>query len=125
MGPKASRRCQLSNAGRSPSFELAEAVPFILSEKSGLARSTMGVCPICGKAAGFLRSKHAECESTDAVAPPLIAVVNERPLTTIRSNVSAMAAKLKSARFDPMTRTTCSPRSAALERNRCSAASSS
>ncbi len=36
----------------------------------------MGVCTICGEAAGFLRSKHAECGSA---GPPFIAVVQERP----------------------------------------------
>jgi hypothetical protein len=39
----------------------------------------VGVCTICGQAAGYLRSKHAECESPDAVAPPFIAVVQKWP----------------------------------------------
>lgn len=59
----------------------------------------MGVCTICGKAEGFLRSKHAECESPNAGAPPYIAVVQDRPASAFGQSIySSLSEKIG----DPM-----------------------
>jgi DNA polymerase-3 subunit epsilon len=47
----------------------------------------MGVCTICGKAAGFLRSRHPECGSPDGRAPLDILNIEERPATDFGQSI--------------------------------------